>query len=112
MRRGIVLAATLLLASLLTSVFAARSCGGVEKKAPTATSSGGTGFLEGQVTIGPLTPVERVGVPTPTPSAQVCTSRGLTIYAQDGATEVTSFQFQPDCSYRVSLCPRAGTWCG
>ena len=43
----------------------------------TATSGQGPGYLEGRVSIGPLQPVERVGVPPPTPSPAACTSRGL-----------------------------------
>ena len=70
-----------------------------------AQPAGNVGYLEGRATIGPLTPVERVGVPTPTPPPEVCTSRGLTIYEADGKTEVTSANLQPDCSYRVSLKP-------
>jgi len=37
----------------------------------------------------------------------VCTARGLTIYRADGRTEVTSFDLQPDCTYRVALPPGA-----
>ena len=95
----------LLLASLLASALAAPSCGGGEDKAPPATRPAGAGFLEGRATIGPLTPVERPGVATPTPSAETCTSRGLTVYEQDGVTEVISFQLRPDCTYRVALPP-------
>lgn len=63
------------------------------------------GFLEGHASIGPLSPVERAGVPTPTPSPAVCTSRGLAVYDASGQTLVTSFSFQPDCNYRVPLKP-------
>ncbi len=63
------------------------------------------GILTGHASIGPLTPVERIGVATPTPGPLVCTSRGLAIYAADGTSLVTSFSFQPDCSYRVALPP-------
>ena len=72
------------------------------------TPTGGTagvGYLQGQVTIGPLQPVERVGVPPPTPSPALCTSVGLIVDAADSTTEVTRFQLQPDCSYRLSLPP-------
>lgn len=70
-------------------------------------SSEEVGYLEGTATIGPLTPVQRAGEPTPTPSPQVCTSRGLTIYKADGKTQVTSFDLQGDCTYRVALEPGA-----
>ncbi|HEV7664394.1 MAG TPA: hypothetical protein VGQ62_12715 [Chloroflexota bacterium] len=61
------------------------------------------GYLEGQVAIGPLQPVERVGVPPPTPSPAVCTARGLVIYQVDTGAEAARFPLGPDCSYRVSL---------
>ncbi|MGH2457637.1 MAG: hypothetical protein ACRDIY_02080 [Chloroflexota bacterium] len=57
------------------------------------------------MSIGPLTPVERVGVPTPTPSPRVCTARGLVIFASNGTTPVTSFNLRSDCGYRVALAP-------
>src|SRR5437868_5551153 len=65
----------------------------------------GVGYLQGQVSIGPLQPVDRVGVPPPTPSPTLCTAQTLIVDAADGATEVTRFPLQPDCSYRVSLPP-------
>ncbi len=70
-----------------------------------AAAAGEVGYLAGQVEIGPLAPVQRVGVPEPTPSPEVCTSRGLTIYQADGTTPVVSFDLQPDCSYRAALKP-------
>jgi|YelNatPaOPRAMG01_1025707.scaffolds.fasta_scaffold09865_4 hypothetical protein len=63
------------------------------------------GYLEGTVSVGPLTPVERVGVPTPTPAPEVFTSRGLQIYASDGKTPVASLRFNPDGTYRIALPP-------
>ncbi len=72
---------------------------------PTTTTSGDDGILEGQAFVGPLTPVERVGVPTPTPSPSVCTARGLAIFAANATTPVTSFSLAPDCTYRVTLSP-------
>jgi acetyl esterase len=77
----------------------------VRGSASNAVASGSLGYLEGGATIGPLQPVERVGVPPPTPSPDACTARGLTIDASDGATEVTGFNLQPDCTYRVALAP-------
>ena len=61
------------------------------------------GYLEGQVTIGPLQPVERVGVPPPTPSPAVCTARGLVVYQADTGAEAARFPLGPDCHYRVAL---------
>jgi hypothetical protein len=69
------------------------------------TPAAGVGFLQGQVTIGPLQPVEQEGVPPPTPSPALCTAQTLIVDASDGATEVTRFALQSDCSYRVSLSP-------
>jgi hypothetical protein len=63
------------------------------------------GYLEGQVSIGPLQPVERVGVPPPTPSPAVCTSRGLLVSATDTGAAVVQFALQRDCTYRVALPP-------
>jgi hypothetical protein len=62
-----------------------------------------TGYLEGQVAIGPLQPVERVGVPPPTPSPAVCTARGLVVYQADTGAEAARFALEPDCTYRVAL---------
>ncbi|MGA9142102.1 MAG: hypothetical protein WBZ29_17900 [Methanocella sp.] len=45
-----------------------------------------TGVLTGKVTVGPLTPVERVGVTPPVPNAEVFTSRKLLLYEADGKT--------------------------
>ncbi len=63
------------------------------------------GVLQGTVSVGPLTPVERVGVPTPTPSPQVYTSRGIDIFKSDGKTLVSSLNFNPDGTYRIELAP-------
>src|SRR6266849_3262222 len=48
---------------------------------PRVTPAQGGGYLEGQVSIGPLQPVQRIGVPSPTPPAAACTSRGLLVYS-------------------------------
>jgi hypothetical protein len=63
------------------------------------------GYLEGQVTIGPLQPVQRVGVPPPTPSPAACTARGLVVYQADTGAEVARFALGPDCSYSAALPP-------
>jgi hypothetical protein len=67
-------------------------------------SSAGVGYLEGRASIGPLRPVERVGVPPPTPSPATCTARGLVVYADSGAG-VVRVSFAPDCTYRLELPP-------
>jgi hypothetical protein len=63
------------------------------------------GYLEGRAMIGPLQPVERVGVPPPTPSPAACTARGLVVLATDSGSEVQRFALAPDCTYRVALGP-------
>jgi hypothetical protein len=63
------------------------------------------GYFEGQVAIGPLQPVERVGVPPPTPSPAVCTARGLVVYRADTGAVAARFPLGPDCGYRVALPP-------
>jgi hypothetical protein len=62
------------------------------------------GYLEGLVAIGPLQPVERVGVPSPTPSPAVCTARGLVVYQADTGAEALG-SLGPDCHYSVALPP-------
>ena len=69
---------------------------------------GSEGYLEGQVTIGPLTPVERADIPAPTPSPQLCKAVGLLILLADGTTEAKRLTLDADCSYRVAL--DAGTY--
>jgi len=61
------------------------------------------GYLEGQATIGPLTPVERVDMPAPTPSPQVCRAVGLLIVRADGTAEVKRLTLEADCSYGLPL---------
>ncbi len=93
-------------ASVLVSPIASPSPGASPGgTALTGTPTSTEGYLEGRVSIGPLTPVERIGVPSPTPSPQICSSRGLAIFREDGRTQVTSFNLQPDCTYRVALPP-------
>jgi hypothetical protein len=75
------------------------------------TGSGDNGALAGNVTVGPLSPVEKVGVsPTP-PPPDVFTSRYLIVYAADGATKVTDVPIQAaglHGTYSISL--RPGTY--
>ncbi len=61
------------------------------------------GTLAGTVSIGPLTPVERVGVPTQTPPPQVYTSRGLDIYRSDGSTLFRQINFMADGTFSTEL---------
>ncbi len=70
--------------------------------------SGPPGVIEGRVTVGPLTLVERApepGLPTPTVPPQVYTSRKLNIYHADGKRLVREVSFQGDGTYRVEIEP-------
>ena len=67
-----------------------------------------TGILAGHVDIGPLTPVEQVGVPTPTPAPEVYAARQIVIYAADGKTEITKVAINSKGEYQVTLV--AGTY--
>ena len=71
--------------------------------APATNSS--VGYLAGNVTIGPLSPVERVGVPSPVPPPQVFTSRSINVFQIDGKTLVVNVKFNGDGTYRVALPP-------
>ncbi len=69
---------------------------------PSATPS--VGVLEGHVSIGPLTPVERVDV-TPTVPPEMYAALSIDITLPDGATRIASAQVGPDGNYRVELAP-------
>jgi hypothetical protein len=74
-------------------------------------SSAGTdenGTLTGNVTVGPLMPVERIDATPILPSPEVFTSRHLIVYSADGVTKVADVGIQPagyHGTYSVSLCP-------
>ena len=72
------------------------------------TAAPGTGTLRGQVSVGPLSPVEQVdpngGTPTPVPP-EIYTSRSVNIYQEDGTTLVKNVPFNGDGSYSVDLPP-------
>lgn len=63
------------------------------------------GILQGHVSIGPLTPVQRAGVPTPTISADVYAARQIVIYQRDGTTLVTRIKPDANGDYSVTLAP-------
>ena len=65
------------------------------------------GSVEGKVTVGPICPVERPGVPCPVPS-EAYTSREVILYAADGTTEVQRMHFLPDGTYHFDV--PAGTY--
>lgn len=72
---------------------------------PLPTPNQQAGYLEVRASIGPLDPVERIGVPSPTPAPAACTSRGLGVYTSDTGAEVERVSFAPDCTCRVALAP-------
>ncbi len=72
----------------------------------TAPASNATvGYLTGHVSIGPLTPVERVGVPSPTPAPEVYAARSINVFKSDGATLIVNVKIAADGTYRVALPP-------
>ncbi len=63
------------------------------------------GTLQGHVNIGPLSPVERVDIPTPTVPPQVYAARKIVIYYADGQKEVTRVSPDAQGNYKVTLAP-------
>jgi hypothetical protein len=82
----------------------------------------GFGRLSGNVSIGPLSPVQREGTVEPTPAPEVdaratsaratayaratnvwATGRTIVIYEEDGQTEVKRVQVRPDGTYEIIL---------
>jgi len=63
------------------------------------------GVLQGKVTVGPLTPVVRLGTPTAVPPAETYTSRGIYIFLEDGKTAMQKVMFLGDGTYRIELPP-------
>jgi hypothetical protein len=57
------------------------------------------------VTIGPLVPVERVGVPTPTTPPEAYAARSIDVFQSDGSTLVANVKIGSDGTYRVELPP-------
>ena len=67
-----------------------------------------TGTLAGNVTVGPLSPVERIGVSPTAPPPEIFTSRSLIVYAADGATKVADVPIRAAGlygTYSISLNP-------
>ena len=75
------------------------------KAVPTSTSAAQVGILAGRVTIGPLTPVERVDVPTPTVPPEMYAAHSIQVFQADGATLVANVKINPDGAYHVELPP-------
>ncbi len=71
-------------------------------------ATGEKGTLYGNVTVGPLTPVERVDATPILPPPEVFTSRHLIVYGADGTTKVADVDIVPagyHGTYSVSLAP-------
>lgn len=62
-----------------------------------------TGTLTGHVTIGPLVPVSRAGVPDPTPAPEVYALRKIVIFDGDGQDEVVRAEIDGEGNYEVTL---------
>lgn len=78
-------------------------CGCISNSSPSE-----KGTLSGNVTVGPLTPVERVNATPILPSPDVFTSRHLIVYRSDGKTKLADIDIQPagyHGTYTVSLSP-------
>lgn len=63
------------------------------------------GIIKGKVTVGPLTPVERVDQPTPTPAPAVFTSRAINILDDETQVVIKKVFFKADGTYQVELPP-------
>lgn len=78
-------------------------CGCISNSSPAE-----KGTLSGNVTVGPLTPVERVDATPILPPPEVFTSRHLIVYKADGKTKVADVDIQPAGYYgiySISLSP-------
>jgi hypothetical protein len=62
-----------------------------------------TGILQGHVTIGPLVPVQREGVPDPTPAPEVYTARQIVIFSANGRIEIARADINPQGNYSIEL---------
>lgn len=60
--------------------------------------------IKGKVSIGPICPVEREGVPCPVPP-EAYTSREIVVYKSDGKTEVKRSTINTDGTYSFKLIP-------
>jgi len=61
------------------------------------------GVLQGHVTIGPLSPVEQAGQPSPTPAPEVYAARQIVVYKADGKTEAARVRIDPHGDFSVEL---------
>ena len=61
------------------------------------------GTLEGHVSIGSLTPVQREGEPTPTPNPEVYAIRAVVVYEADGKTVFMRIKIDSSGAYQAEL---------
>jgi hypothetical protein len=59
--------------------------------------------LSGNVTIGPLQPVMREGVPEPTPAPEVFAARKILVLSQNGRREIARVSISAVGTYQVIL---------
>ena len=62
-----------------------------------------TGVLAGNVTIGPLQPAVKVGVPEPTPRPEIYAAREIVVLSLDGRREIARASINADGTYEVVL---------
>lgn len=69
---------------------------------PPAKEETKNGVIQGKATIGPICPVERVGVPCPVPP-EAYTSREIVVYDESGTRIVSRTHFDTTGHYRIEL---------
>jgi hypothetical protein len=62
-----------------------------------------SGILEGHVSIGPLTPVQQEGVPTPTPWPGLYSGRSIVIFDLHAEKEIARAAIDAQGNYRITL---------
>lgn len=61
------------------------------------------GTIKGHVSVGPLTPVTRLGEPEPTVNPEFYQGREIIIYKPDGKTEIRHLQIDRSGDYQANL---------
>jgi hypothetical protein len=72
------------------------------------TTTAPEGILTGHVSIGPLQPAVQVGMPEPTPNAQVYATRQIVIFDERGRKEIARAPINAQGMYEIAL--PAGTY--
>lgn len=98
-----------LLCCLLLLAACSSTSGNKQPTSGTATPNPvGRGILEGQVTIGPLVPVVRQGVPEPTPGPEAYAARQIVVFGEKGEQELKRVGIDVSGHYQTEL--PAGTY--